>query len=47
MKTTHVLLTVLGVILFLLLGGLGLWGCPTYNVWQQGLAGKAELKRAE
>ena len=23
------------------------WGCPNYNVWQQGLAGKAELKRAE
>ena len=25
----------------------GLWGCPQYNVWQQGLAGEAELKRAE
>lgn len=24
-----------------------LWGCPTYNVWSQGLAGKAELRRAE
>jgi hypothetical protein len=22
-------------------------GCPKYNVWQQGLAGQAELKRAE
>ena len=24
-----------------------MWGCPTYNVWEQGLAGQAELKRAE
>lgn len=24
-----------------------LGGCPVYGVWQQGLAGKAELKRAE
>lgn len=22
-------------------------GCPVYNVWEQGLAGEAELKRAE
>ena len=27
--------------------GIGMWGCPQYNVWQQGLAGEAELKRAE
>lgn len=26
---------------------LGLGGCPVYNVWQQGLAGKAALRRAE
>lgn len=25
----------------------GLWGCPRYHVWQQGLAGEAELARAE
>ena len=25
----------------------GMYGCPKYNVWQQGLAGEAELKRAE
>lgn len=24
----------------------GMWGCPTYNVWQQGLAGQAELQHA-
>ena len=26
---------------------LSLAGCPSYNVWKQGLAGKAELARAE
>lgn len=26
---------------------LGFWGCPHYSVWQQGLAGEAELRRAE
>lgn len=25
----------------------GCWAYPNYNVWQQGLAGEAELKRAE
>ena len=24
-----------------------MYGCPKYNVWQQGLKGQAELKRAE
>lgn len=28
------------------IGG-GCWAYPNYNVWQQGLAGEAELKRAE
>ena len=34
---------------FVLIGiiALGMWGCPTYNVWQQGLAGEAALARAE
>lgn len=31
---------------FLGLVGLGMWGCPQYNVWQQGLAGEAALARA-
>lgn len=26
---------------------LGMWGCPTYSVWQQGLVGEGELRRAE
>jgi predicted aminopeptidase len=34
------------LVLALLTAG-AMWGCPTYNVWQQGLAGQAELKRAE
>lgn len=36
-------------ILVLLAGGLaiGMWGCPRYTVWQQGMAGKAALQRAE
>lgn len=25
----------------------GMYGCPQYNVWSQGLAGEAELRRAE
>lgn len=25
----------------------GMWGCPTYNVWERGLAGQSELKQAE
>lgn len=33
--------TIVGVI------GAGMWGYPRYNVWQQGLAGQAELRRAE
>ena len=27
------------------IGG-GMWGCPKYNVWQQDLAGQAELAKA-
>ena len=34
------------IILIVLVGG-GMYGCPKYNVWEQGLAGEAELKRAE
>jgi regulator of protease activity HflC (stomatin/prohibitin superfamily) len=29
-----------------MIGG-GMYGCPKYNVWQQGLEGQAELARAE
>ncbi len=44
MKASHIL----GIVLLavLVLAG-SCWGIPHYNVWQQGLAGEAELKRAE
>lgn len=35
-----------GFFIFFLIAA-GMAGCPAYNVWQQGLAGEAELKRAE
>lgn len=35
---------VLGLVVSLVL--FGLWGCPRYQVWEQGLAGEAELNRA-
>ena len=39
--------TVIGVVfMFFMIGG-GMYGCPKYNVWQQGLEGQAELARAE
>ncbi len=34
------------VLLCGLIGGV-MYGCPRYNVWQQGLAGEAELRHAE
>ena len=33
--------------ILVLLTAAAMYGCPQYNVWQQGLAGQAELKRAE
>lgn len=36
-----------GVTALMVLAVLLLAGCPQYNVWQQGLMGKAELRRAE
>lgn len=35
------------VVMLLLTIVLGMWGCPQYSVWQQGLSGKAALARAE
>lgn len=42
-------LGIAGFCVFALCGliALGMWGCPTYNVWQKELAGQAELKQAE
>lgn len=39
--------SILGAFLFLAVIGLGMWGFPLYNVYQQGLAGEAALARAE
>lgn len=33
--------------LFIVLIVFGLWGCPTYRVWQQEMEGKAEFAKAE
>lgn len=38
---------VIGVFLFLLLGGLGMWGCPHWNVYQQRMEGQAMLAHAQ
>lgn len=39
--------SVIGILLLSLVTAFGMWGCPQYNVWQQGMAGKAELAHAE
>ena len=45
MKTgTIVAISVFSIIVFILIL---MFGLPVYNVWQQGLAGKAALERAE
>ena len=38
--------TLIILVLLAVIAG-GMWGCPTYNVWQKELAGQAELKQAE
>lgn len=40
------ILTVIGIVTAFLIFAV-MAGCPQYNVWQQGLVGEAELKRAE
>lgn len=42
---TKVIFTVLFVIFATT--GLGLWGCPQYNLYSQRMSGKAELARAD
>ena len=44
-KTT-ISLSLIGAFALIGLITLVMWGCPQYNVWEQGLAGEAELKRA-
>ncbi len=45
-NTTMVILSMAGIFLMIILIAGGMFGCPKYNVWQQGLAGKAKLSRA-
>lgn len=48
MKTSSpVFLGTLVAWLFLAFLVFGLWGCPTYRVWQQEMEGKAEFAKAE
>jgi regulator of protease activity HflC (stomatin/prohibitin superfamily) len=44
-----ILIRVSIIVFFVIAGGLTLtmWGCPKYTVWQQGLAGEAQLRHAE
>ena len=45
---TFTAIIVMVLIAFLLaLVAFGMWGCPQYNVWQQGKGGEAELMRAK
>ena len=39
--------SLLGAFLLMAALALAMWGCPQYNVYQQGLAGEAALARAE
>ena len=39
--------TMYSIIGLVLVIGLGMWGIPRYSVYQQGLAGEAELARAQ
>ena len=47
MSVTNFLITLLFIIIALGIMGGGCAVLPRYNVWQQGLAGQAELARAE
>jgi len=40
-------LTIIGICSFFILAVICMYAIPHYSVWQQGLAGEAELKRAE
>ena len=44
--STGISLSLGGTFFLFTLIGVGMWGCPQYNVWEQGLAGEAALARA-
>ena len=47
-QETKDVLKVIGTVLFVVIAcvGLGLWGCPTYNVYSQEMSGRAKLAEA-
>ena len=47
MEGKHIAFTVMGIMLLFVLIAAMMAGCPRYTVWQQGLAGKANLAKAE
>ena len=47
MRTETGMWIVFGVFIIIILIGFGMWGFPTYRVWQKELAGKATLREAE
>ena len=46
-KGNVVSLSIVGTFFLLFLIAGTMYGCPKYNVWQQGLAGEAQLNKAE
>lgn len=48
MKTSSIFgLSTIGLLVFVGLILLSMWGCPTYNVWHQEMIGKAQLSKAQ
>jgi len=47
MKNSPIVLGTVFTLIFIVLIVFGLWGCPTYRVWQQEMEGKAEFAKAE
>ena len=47
MRSNNIALAIVGVFGLVVLIGICMWAVPNYSVWQQRLAGEAELARAE
>lgn len=46
-KTSVTPWVIVSIVALIIVITLGMWGCPTYNVWQKELKGKAQLKQAQ
>ena len=42
-----IIVSVMGIVFVLMLGGVGMYGCPRYNVYQQRMEGQAILAHAQ